>query len=398
MSNTIMGKQLSLAAKGMLFELLGKPQDWHISIDGLNAVLKDGKCSISSALKELEDNGYIQRTKIFAKGANNKTVFAGYFYTIIECPYADFPCTDFQDTEIPFTENRDNYKVINKENNKEINNNRERVSNDTHAQAHSKKPATRIDYDAILSFWNEQMEINGANIPKIREMSKDRKRWIKARLAECKKGIEDIKLVIQKAAVSDFMNRRCGGSWLADFEWIFKKKINFEKVLNKRYDNDYGTSRRDDDETPAAAPTTEIFEVQDEDGNTEIVEIEHKPIVRHSGEITATLEDVTMLFVQLGYDANFAQPFFDYYASQGWRKANGQKITRLDTMIRAWMEREREIQLEKLTKKEKELNYADAGYEERTQRFIDHISQLYATRAGVPDNMESDEAVDILPF
>ena len=154
--------------------------------------------------------------------------------------------------------NNNNNKNKKEKENKNIKENIDINKDKSLCVANATAPARKIDYDAILAFWNEQMEINGANIPKIREMSNDRKRWIRARFAECKNGIEDIKLVIQKAAVSDFMNRRCDGSWLADFDWIFEKKRNFEKVLGKRYDNEenvkplntpnHGTSRRDIEE------------------------------------------------------------------------------------------------------------------------------------------------------
>lgn len=240
--------------------------------------------------------------------------------------------------------------------------------------------------EAFREFFNKTMKEYGAAIRPIVSMTKKRQGMVRARMREY--GREALAKVVKNAATSRFLNGGGKSGYIAKFNWLFLPE-NFAKVLERDYN---------DDETPAAAPTTEIIEVQDEDGNTEIVEIEHKPIVRRTGEITATLEDVTMLFAQLGYDVNFAQPFYDYYASQGWRKANGQKITRLDTLIRAWMEREREIQLERLTKKEKELNYADAGYEERTQRFLDSCYGILASRKRVPEDMESDETADILPF
>ena len=144
----------------------------------------------------------------------------------------------------------------NKDNNKEDN----KDSKDKSLQvANATAPARRIDYNSILAFFNEQMEINGANIQKIDEISDSEKRWIRARLAKQKYGIEDIKKAIQKAAVSDFMNGRCRGSdWIADLGWIVKTEENLRKVLKGNYDNkeivksintqNHGTSRRDIEE------------------------------------------------------------------------------------------------------------------------------------------------------
>lgn len=104
-SNASNGKVLSLAAKGLLKELLSLPSDWHLSIGGLAMVLKDGKDAITSALKELEDNGYITRQKQFSIDKCGRRVFAGCFYTIYENPYTEKSYTENPHTENPHTGN-----------------------------------------------------------------------------------------------------------------------------------------------------------------------------------------------------------------------------------------------------------------------------------------------------
>lgn len=114
----------------------------------------------------------------------------------------------------------------------------------------------KIDYDAILVFFNEEIERNNSSISKIKKMTDKRKRLLKARLAA--NSLDDLKLVIHKAATSDFMNGRCRGNWVADFDWLIQSEENFTKVLEATYDNkelvksintsDYGTSRRDIEE------------------------------------------------------------------------------------------------------------------------------------------------------
>jgi hypothetical protein len=55
---------LSLRAKGLLSYLLSRPNNWHVIINDLVKLSTDGKTSVRSALKELEDSGYLRRERI----------------------------------------------------------------------------------------------------------------------------------------------------------------------------------------------------------------------------------------------------------------------------------------------------------------------------------------------
>ena len=57
-------KSLSLKAKGLLSLMLSLPENWDYSEKGLSFICKDGLRSISTAVKELEGAGYIQRRRI----------------------------------------------------------------------------------------------------------------------------------------------------------------------------------------------------------------------------------------------------------------------------------------------------------------------------------------------
>ena len=57
-------KKMSLKAKGLLSLMLSLPNDWDYSIAGLATLSKDGKDSVMSALKELEQFGYLTRTRL----------------------------------------------------------------------------------------------------------------------------------------------------------------------------------------------------------------------------------------------------------------------------------------------------------------------------------------------
>lgn len=52
---------LSLKARGLLVTMAGLPPNWRFSVTGLAAICKDGRDSVRSALRELEERGYLRR-------------------------------------------------------------------------------------------------------------------------------------------------------------------------------------------------------------------------------------------------------------------------------------------------------------------------------------------------
>ena len=52
---------LSLRAKGLLTVVLSLPDEWEFSIKGLASICREGRDGISSALNELQRNGYLKR-------------------------------------------------------------------------------------------------------------------------------------------------------------------------------------------------------------------------------------------------------------------------------------------------------------------------------------------------
>lgn len=88
-------REMSLKAKGLLSLMLSLPDEWDYSIAGLVVLSKDGKDSVMNALTELEQFGYLRRTRV----TNKKGQFQGYDYDIYENPqqvnpYAENPNTD----------------------------------------------------------------------------------------------------------------------------------------------------------------------------------------------------------------------------------------------------------------------------------------------------------------
>lgn len=98
MSNThFKEKEMSLKAKGLLSLMLSLPDNWDYSIAGLVSLSKDGKDSVMNALAELEEFGYLARTRMTDKQGR----FAGYEYDIFENPQAEKPCAENPNTENP---------------------------------------------------------------------------------------------------------------------------------------------------------------------------------------------------------------------------------------------------------------------------------------------------------
>lgn len=116
---------MSFKAKGLLSMMLSLPDDWDYSIKGIVSISKENKTSIQSALKELEENKYLKRTK----KQNEKGQFE-YIYDIYEKPWTEKPCMENLVTDNPCTENmpqiNTNIQNTKKQNTKKSNTNNKR--------------------------------------------------------------------------------------------------------------------------------------------------------------------------------------------------------------------------------------------------------------------------------
>ena len=78
---------LSFKAKGLLTLMLSLPEDWDYTIAGLSQFTADGRVSIASTIRELEEHGYIRRNQM--RGENG--AFAQNEYWIYEVPQTGEP-------------------------------------------------------------------------------------------------------------------------------------------------------------------------------------------------------------------------------------------------------------------------------------------------------------------
>lgn len=90
-NTAIRDKDLSLKALGLYVKMMSLPPEWNYSVAGLAAICKEGMSSIRSALKELEQAGYLTRDR-----KNNEKGYFVYEYTLRELPQT--PCKEKQHT------------------------------------------------------------------------------------------------------------------------------------------------------------------------------------------------------------------------------------------------------------------------------------------------------------
>ncbi len=107
-------KNLSCKACGLLSKMLSLPDEWDYTTRGLAKICKDGVESITTALKELEECGYlIRRQNRDEKGRMANTEYVIFEHPHIEAdtntpsepihavPCTGAPCTGIPDTETP---------------------------------------------------------------------------------------------------------------------------------------------------------------------------------------------------------------------------------------------------------------------------------------------------------
>lgn len=124
-------KNLSLKAVGLLSKMLSFNDGWQFSTRGLSAICKEGPDAILSALRELENYGYLVRHQ----ARDEKGRMSGMVFEIYEKPqevlpeagnpYTENPDADNPVTEKPYTGNpaqRNTDQVITEKTNTSLNN------------------------------------------------------------------------------------------------------------------------------------------------------------------------------------------------------------------------------------------------------------------------------------
>lgn len=112
-NNILRDERLPMNARGLLCTMLSLPDNWEFSERGLQAILPgNGLSAIKSALKVLQECGYLRRSKIRGEGG----MFGGWqweltnepnMFNLCDSPRCDFPTSDNPTSEKPTSENHD---------------------------------------------------------------------------------------------------------------------------------------------------------------------------------------------------------------------------------------------------------------------------------------------------
>lgn len=101
-------KNLSIKSKGFLAVVMGLPDDWEFSINGICSILKEGKTAIYNTIDELKQLGYCN----VVTNRDTQGRIIGNDYMFFEEPQQDKQYLDYPYMENP---NMDNQPQLNKE-------------------------------------------------------------------------------------------------------------------------------------------------------------------------------------------------------------------------------------------------------------------------------------------
>lgn len=170
---------ISLKAKGLLCQMLSFPDDWEYSIAGLIKTNKEGESAIVSAIKELEDAGYLIR----AEERDERGRFR-YIYSVFDKPqhfeYENpevvedeeiLPHPDFPGTVNPGAENQGQYYIYN--NNIHTINSLDKLNNINTSSKKERKSKTH--FDKIIDSHLQDPKVRAAMIEyiKMRKLIKE---------------------------------------------------------------------------------------------------------------------------------------------------------------------------------------------------------------------------------
>jgi len=99
---TLQDNRLSFLARGILANLLSRPNDWEITQAALELAGKEGRDAISGAMRELQSLGYARKELVRKSGK-----LQGWRWMIAESPNHGFPALGAASTERPISDSRE---------------------------------------------------------------------------------------------------------------------------------------------------------------------------------------------------------------------------------------------------------------------------------------------------
>lgn len=86
--------RLSYKARGILIEILSRPDNWETSADALAATGPDGRTAVLSGLRELRETGYLETVRRRRDDGTFNTISVVYDTPQIEAPESGFPTSE----------------------------------------------------------------------------------------------------------------------------------------------------------------------------------------------------------------------------------------------------------------------------------------------------------------
>lgn len=106
--------RLSFRARGILASILSRPDNWRSSADSLAKETTEGRSAILTALKELEQIGYLERKKY--QDEFGRWITESLIYDQPNAPKFDFPTSVEPTSAEPTSENRTVLEELSKKN------------------------------------------------------------------------------------------------------------------------------------------------------------------------------------------------------------------------------------------------------------------------------------------
>lgn len=136
-------RTMSLKAKGLLSLMLSLPDNWDYSIAGLVAICKENETAIKSALKELQQFGYVKVDKIMPDKTDSGRI--EYIYNIYEKPKQDSKKQDVENLPLE-NQHVENHTQLNTN---ELNTNKLSIKDNIYKKNTKKKSKIDIKIESI---------------------------------------------------------------------------------------------------------------------------------------------------------------------------------------------------------------------------------------------------------
>lgn len=204
-------ERLSLKAVGLLVKMLSLPDRWDFSEAGLVAIVKDGHSSVRSGLKELEEYGYLVRTRVKDESGR----FSDCEWEVRAVPNG-----------IPQLEN---HNVVSP--------NLDTVDNKALKEERTNEPSTKETEGHRKSSAEELVGIYNSlcpSLPRCRAVTEKRRRAARTFLKTFT--TDDFSEICRKAESASFMRGENDRGWRADFDFLVSER-GAAATLEGKYDD-----------------------------------------------------------------------------------------------------------------------------------------------------------------